>query len=164
MKTDEALWRRMLDVNLGGAYHCIQAALPGMLDACLKRADIAHARILDIDVSKALALPGVSKAVSLFWDPDGNPGNGFGGAGLWDTSSVFWADDLSAPDLVWTNSTPTGNDAIFQGTPGTVTLGQPIVARLLDFNVAGYSLSNGGNAANTLTLAGSSARLPGSTM
>lgn len=33
MKTDEALWRRMLDVNLGGAYHCIQAALPGMLDA-----------------------------------------------------------------------------------------------------------------------------------
>ena len=33
MKTDEALWRRMLDVNLGGAYHCIQAALPGMLEA-----------------------------------------------------------------------------------------------------------------------------------
>ena len=33
MKTDEALWQRMLDVNLSGAYHCIQAALPGMLDA-----------------------------------------------------------------------------------------------------------------------------------
>jgi NAD(P)-dependent dehydrogenase (short-subunit alcohol dehydrogenase family) len=31
-RTDTALWQRMLDVNLTGAYHCIQAALPGMLD------------------------------------------------------------------------------------------------------------------------------------
>jgi NAD(P)-dependent dehydrogenase (short-subunit alcohol dehydrogenase family) len=31
-RTDAALWRRMLDVNLTGAWHCIQAALPGMLD------------------------------------------------------------------------------------------------------------------------------------
>jgi NAD(P)-dependent dehydrogenase (short-subunit alcohol dehydrogenase family) len=32
-KTDAALWQRMLDVNLTGAYRCIQAALPAMLDA-----------------------------------------------------------------------------------------------------------------------------------
>jgi 3-hydroxybutyrate dehydrogenase len=32
-KTDEALWRQMLDVNLTGTFHCTQAALPGMLDA-----------------------------------------------------------------------------------------------------------------------------------
>jgi NAD(P)-dependent dehydrogenase (short-subunit alcohol dehydrogenase family) len=32
-RTDAALWQRMLDVNLTGAYHCIQAALPAMLDA-----------------------------------------------------------------------------------------------------------------------------------
>lgn len=32
-RTDAALWQRMLDVNLGGAWHCTQAALPGMLDA-----------------------------------------------------------------------------------------------------------------------------------
>ena len=32
-RTDAALWQRMLDVNLTGAYHCIQAALPGMLEA-----------------------------------------------------------------------------------------------------------------------------------
>ena len=31
-RTDAALWQRMLDVNLTGTYHCIQAALPGMLD------------------------------------------------------------------------------------------------------------------------------------
>jgi NAD(P)-dependent dehydrogenase (short-subunit alcohol dehydrogenase family) len=33
MRTEAALWQRMLDVNLTGAYHCIQAALPAMLDA-----------------------------------------------------------------------------------------------------------------------------------
>jgi NAD(P)-dependent dehydrogenase (short-subunit alcohol dehydrogenase family) len=33
MRTDAAMWQRMLDVNLSGAYRCIQAALPGMLDA-----------------------------------------------------------------------------------------------------------------------------------
>lgn len=32
-RTDAALWQRMLDVNLTGAFHCIQAALPAMLDA-----------------------------------------------------------------------------------------------------------------------------------
>ena len=32
-RTDAALWQRMLDVNLTGAWHCIQAALPGMMDA-----------------------------------------------------------------------------------------------------------------------------------
>jgi NAD(P)-dependent dehydrogenase (short-subunit alcohol dehydrogenase family) len=31
MKTDAALWQRMLDANLNGAFHCIQAALPAML-------------------------------------------------------------------------------------------------------------------------------------
>ena len=33
MRTDAATWQRMLDANLSGAYHCIQAALPPMLEA-----------------------------------------------------------------------------------------------------------------------------------
>lgn len=32
-KTDDALWRDMMAVNLDGAFYCMQAALPGMLDA-----------------------------------------------------------------------------------------------------------------------------------
>lgn len=32
-KTDDALWQQMLAVNLNGTFHCIQAALPGMLAA-----------------------------------------------------------------------------------------------------------------------------------
>ena len=31
-KTDAALWQRMLDINLTGTYHCIQAVLPSMLE------------------------------------------------------------------------------------------------------------------------------------
>ncbi len=33
VKTDASLWQAMLDVNLSGAFHCTQAALPSMLDA-----------------------------------------------------------------------------------------------------------------------------------
>lgn len=33
MRTDGALWQRMLDVNLSGAFHCSQAVLPAMLAA-----------------------------------------------------------------------------------------------------------------------------------
>ncbi|ALK96935.1 3-hydroxyacyl-CoA dehydrogenase [Massilia sp. WF1] len=33
LRTDEALWQGMLEVNLTGAYRCIQAALPSMLEA-----------------------------------------------------------------------------------------------------------------------------------
>jgi NAD(P)-dependent dehydrogenase (short-subunit alcohol dehydrogenase family) len=33
LKTDQNLWRQMMTVNLDGAFHCIQAALPGMLTA-----------------------------------------------------------------------------------------------------------------------------------
>ncbi len=32
-KTDAALWHQMINVNLTGTYHCIQAVLPGMLEA-----------------------------------------------------------------------------------------------------------------------------------
>ena len=33
LKTDVALWRSMIEVNLEGAFHCIHAVLPAMLDS-----------------------------------------------------------------------------------------------------------------------------------
>lgn len=32
-RTDDALWRQMMDVNLSGSFFCMRAALPGMVDA-----------------------------------------------------------------------------------------------------------------------------------
>jgi len=40
-RTDAALWQRMIDVNLTGTFHCIHAALPGMLAT-------GHGRIVNI--------------------------------------------------------------------------------------------------------------------
>jgi len=33
LKTDDSLWRSMMDVNLEGTVHCTRAVLPGMLDS-----------------------------------------------------------------------------------------------------------------------------------
>ncbi len=52
----------MLEKVTGAARYAGDIALPGMLHGRMKRCEIAHARIQRIDVSKALALPGV-KAV-----------------------------------------------------------------------------------------------------
>ncbi|NVO12809.1 MAG: xanthine dehydrogenase family protein molybdopterin-binding subunit [Rhodoplanes sp.] len=43
----------------GGAVYAGDVVLPGMLFGRMKRSTVAHARIASIDVSKALALPGV---------------------------------------------------------------------------------------------------------
>ncbi len=40
-RTDDTLWREMLDVNLWGAVHCTRAALPAMLQA-------GHGRIVNV--------------------------------------------------------------------------------------------------------------------
>lgn len=37
LKTDAALWRAMLDVNLSGVFFCTQAVLPAMLERCRGR-------------------------------------------------------------------------------------------------------------------------------
>lgn len=45
VKTDVKLWQQMLDVNLSGTYHCIQAVLPSMLQAA---SDGTPGRIINI--------------------------------------------------------------------------------------------------------------------
>lgn len=106
----------------------------------------------------AVLLPRVSTAVLYDWDPDGNSGNSnFGGSGVWNTTSLFWDDNFDGNNNAWPNSLLSPNDARFYGTPGTVSLGAPIVAQQLLFQVSGYQLTNGGNSANTLTLAGPAA-------
>ena len=48
----------------GEAEYTGDVKLPGMLHGKIKRAAIAHARIKSIDVSKALAYPGVKAVIA----------------------------------------------------------------------------------------------------
>jgi len=71
-KTDSALWQRMLDVNLTGAFHCTQAALPGMLDAGWGRivnlastAGLVGYRYVSAYVAAKHGLIGLTRALAL---------------------------------------------------------------------------------------------------
>jgi carbon-monoxide dehydrogenase large subunit len=59
--------KRREDVRFltGGATYVDDVKLPGMLHAAILRSPRAHARILSIDTSKALALPGVIKVFTF---------------------------------------------------------------------------------------------------
>lgn len=72
LKTDAELWRRLLNVNLDGTVHCMQAALPGMLEAGWGRivniastaALVGYAYVSAYCASKH-ALLGLTRAVAL---------------------------------------------------------------------------------------------------
>jgi len=84
------------------------------------------------------------QAASLQWDADGVAP--LGDTGTWDTSNTLrWFNGLTYQNWVNANN----DDAVFDTTAGTVTLGEPITANSLTFNITGYTLAGGGN---TLTL------------
>jgi fibronectin-binding autotransporter adhesin len=101
-----------------------------------------------------IGLPSAAQAQQArYWDPNGTAANR-GGTGTWDTSLPSWSpngDGVSGPYSAWTNAGI--DDAIFggpNGTNATVTLGTPIVAHNLTFDLSTtYTLSG-----STLTLAG----------
>lgn len=88
-------------------------------------------------------------AADRYWDPNGTA-VGRGGSGTWNTSGAFWSpngDGVSGPYSAWNNVAL--DRAVFGGTAGTVTLGAPVSAGGLLFEVDGYALDGG-----TLTLGG----------
>ncbi|MBZ9767076.1 autotransporter-associated beta strand repeat-containing protein [Mesorhizobium sp. CA6] len=90
-------------------------------------------------------------AADLYWDVNGTA-VGLGGTGAWNTSSLFWnpsSDGVTGPMAIWNNAAVGGDNAIFNGTAGTVTLAGPMTAHNLTFGVAGYTI-----AGSTLTLTG----------
>lgn len=94
----------------------------------------------------------VSADAALFWDGgttdiagDGDSASA-GGTGMWDLTIKNW-DAGAAPHVAWTN----GNDAVFGGTGGTVTLGTSLSAGNISFTSTGYTLATTSGA---LTLTG----------
>ncbi len=89
---------------------------------------------------------------AMYWDADGvaagsrtATGAGTGGSGTWNASALRWYNGSAT--VPWA----AGDDAIFWGTAGTVTLPAGQTANSLAFKTNGYIL-----AGSTLTLAGSS--------
>src|SRR5207237_10524437 len=72
-------------------------------------------------------------------------GAGLGGGGTWNASSLNWYN--GSAEVAWAG----GNDAIFWGTAGTVTLAAAQSANSLSFKSDGYVISG-----STLTMNGSS--------
>ena len=91
--------------------------------------------VIALQPAQAIAAP------QLNWDPAASNSNSGGGSGTWNTGS--WYNGTS--DVGWV----TGDDAIFGGSAGTVSLTSGITANNLIFNTAGYTVTG-----NTLTLSG----------
>lgn len=92
------------------------------------------------DVSFAVATPAF-----VYWDGLGSGGS-HGVSDIWDTSSANWNNlgGLSGSVGTWA-----GGSAVFGGTGGTVTLGEPISVVSLTANSSGYTIN-----ADTLTFIG----------
>ena len=87
-----------------------------------------------------------ANANSLEWSADGTTP---GGTGIWNTSTARWFNGSTFQN--WDNITL--DDAVFDGTTGTVTLDVPITANSLTFSLAIES-SGSTVTGNTLTLGG----------
>ncbi|MES2695328.1 MAG: autotransporter-associated beta strand repeat-containing protein [Verrucomicrobiota bacterium] len=92
---------------------------------------------------------------NLYWDQNGGS-SGTGGTGTWNLSSSLWRNGSTGGALqAWSNTDPDDN-AIFQGTVGTVTInavGGTVHANSLVFSTNNYVVAAA--ASNSLTLTGS---------
>jgi autotransporter-associated beta strand protein len=113
--------------------------------ASTSRASRCAARFLLTCLGLLLATP--LGAATLYWDADGAGAAG-GGSGAWLGANLWATDAAGTAHQTWSNAT--FDDAVFQGTPGTVTVGGAVSARSLTFLTGTYSVTG----ASTLTLSG----------
>lgn len=78
-------------------------------------------------ITAILTLKAATASGQLIWGV-----NGLGDSGTWNTSSLNWWNGTA--NVAW----PNGGQAIFDGTPGTVSIGSNVTASKLTFNVPGY--------------------------
>ncbi|NBU72670.1 MAG: hypothetical protein EBS53_14715, partial [Bacteroidetes bacterium] len=88
-------------------------------------------------------------STNLYWDPNGTTG-GIGGSGSYSsTSATQWTTNTNGTGPMvgggWTTANATsgtGNNAIYQGTVGTVSMNQTLSANQIQVNVSGYTIQN----------------------
>lgn len=81
---------------------------------------------------------------TLYWDPAHSGGTSLGGSGSWLGANNWWN---GTSNVSWS----AGDDAVFDGTIGTVTLGSAVSAASLSFLADGYTVSG-----SSLSLTGGS--------
>src|SRR5215218_8438402 len=96
-----------------------------------------------------------SDGASYYWDPDGNSTSTQGGSGIWNTSSNYWRPGSPTVSPTFWPGSSSDNDAIFQGTSGTLTLTVPVWVNDLYIasGEAAFSIAGG---SQSLTLEGES--------
>ena len=105
-------------------------------------------------LSLAVLIGGVSvhaqTSTNLYWDANGATA-GVGGTGNWTTNGTTWTTNASGTGPFfsgewrnWTNGATVGiNNAILQGTPGTVSLSATtIYANQIQVNTTGFTIQN----------------------
>ena len=90
------------------------------------------------------AVPSLTQAAPLTFDPGATPTTPSGGTGAWDLTTTDWSNGTT--DQAWTDTTGTVDSATFPGAAGTtttaaVTLGANLGALGITFNNGGYTIS-----------------------
>ncbi len=100
-----------------------------------------------MQIRLAVALAGVlvgvqvAQAQTLRWDPAQSGGTSLGGNGTWDTTTANWWNGTA--NVAWSD----GATAVFDGTPGTVTLNDTVSVNNLDVpttTTSGWVISGSG--------------------
>ncbi len=95
-----------------------------------------------------LGIAAKSTADDLIWS--GNNSSD-GNAGTWDTTNAHWSTTSGGPyTTIWSNSPV--NNAILQGTPGTMTTGAAVTVNLITINTALAATTNSWLLGNSTTL------------
>jgi fibronectin-binding autotransporter adhesin len=101
-------------------------------------------KIRTVVTAGLLASTSILYAQTYTW----RPGDVLGGTGDWNTTTANWN---TGPQVVWPSS-GTANEAVFDGTAGTVTVqAGGVTANKLTFNTTGYTISGGSLTMNGTT-------------
>jgi fibronectin-binding autotransporter adhesin len=142
-------FRSLWNTSLGAWVAAPETASAGARRCASRCSSRKTGRALGMGLALVFASAAPAGAATLYWDPNGN-GAGLGGGGTWNTSSQFWNNNASGSGgtlSAWNNG---GSDeAVFNGTAGTVTLGTGITVSGLSFGGPNYTITG-----DILTLVG----------
>ena len=105
---------------------------------------------LFIATGATVALPNTSKAADLSWDTNAGNTAVDGGTGTWDAATANWTSDAGVTNQAW----GAGDNAVFGGTAGTVTVSGTQAVDYITVQTGGYALQGGALTFSTTNASG----------